>query len=111
MDYLGSSVALLSAATATGAGVATKPRRAIRTFQARGATTAGAGSATVVIEVSLVPVPTVDTDWLTLGTLTLTLATTPSGDGFATDAPWHWVRARVSAISGTGAAVSVWMGS
>jgi len=109
-DYDGSSVALLDAATATGAGVASAPRRVRRAFHARGATTAGAGSVTVVIEVSLVPTPT-ETDWLTLGTITLTLSTTPTGDGFATDSPWRWVRGRVSAISGTGAAVSLWLGT
>jgi len=72
------------------------------TFQAYGTTTAGAGAATIKIQVS-----NNETDWLDLGTISLTLATTSSSDGFAAEAPWQYVRANVTALSGTGASVSV----
>lgn len=96
---------LLSAATSTGAGSSVKPVGSNRTFQAHGTTTAGAGAATVLVQVS-----NNDSDWITLGTISLTLATTSSSDGFASDAPWKHVRGNVSAISGTGASVTLVMG-
>jgi hypothetical protein len=72
------------------------------TFQASGATTSGAGAATVVIQVS-----NDNSNWITAGTITLTLGTSETSDGFAFDAHWEHVRANVTAISGTGAYVSV----
>lgn len=63
----------------------------------------GAVSATVVIEVSNDASYAVATP---LGTITLS-GTTSSSDGFTTDAPWKYMRARISAISGTGATVFV----
>lgn len=44
-----------------------------------------------------------------LGTITLT-GTTSASDGFTTDAPWKFIRRRVTAISGTGATVNVTLG-
>lgn len=44
-----------------------------------------------------------------LGTITLS-GTTSASDGFVTIAPWKFVRARVTAISGTSATVTVLMG-
>jgi len=97
---------LMSAAAAVGAGAAIDVRgRQHMTFQAVGATTAGAGSATVVIEVS-----NDGTNWITAGTITMTLATAAATDGFAAQAAWSYVRARISAISGIGAAVTVTLG-
>lgn len=104
---------LLTAAAATGAGV-TKNNAAYQvdgsgnpmTFQASGATTNGAGAATIVIQVS-----NDGSNWLTLGTISLTLSTTSSSDGFAADAPWAYIRANITALSGTGAAVTVIMGA
>lgn len=47
-----------------------------------------------------------------LGTITLSAASTLyAADGFTTSSSWKYVRANVSAISGTGAAVQVWMGA
>lgn len=66
----------------------------------------GAVTATVVIDVSN------DGDnWCStvLGTITLS-GTTSSADGFTTDAPWKYMRARVTAISGTSATVTVLYG-
>lgn len=76
-----------------------------RVFQAVGTTTAGAGAATVLVQGSLD-----DTNWLTLGTISLTLGTTATSDGFATDAPWTYIRGNCSAISGTGATVTLFVG-
>lgn len=102
----------LDAATATGAGTARNPQCTDRTFHAYGTTSAGAGAATIVIEASNKDTPTTSTrvDWVTLGTITLTLATTQSGDGFASQARWRHVRGYVTAISGTGATVTTWIG-
>lgn len=84
------------------------------TFSASGETSAGAGSATIQIQVSNADDPSetaVSGDshgaWITAGTITLTLATTVSSDGFAINAPWKWARAWISAISGTDATVNV----
>ena len=101
-----STVALLAAATGTGAGSAHEPWNHKRTFQADGTTSAGAGAATILIQVS-----NDNSNWITMGTITLTLATTSSSDGFTSDAPWRYVRANVSAISGTDASVNVRMGN
>lgn len=100
------STEMLTAATTTATGDTLKPARAPMTFHAFGETSAGAGSATIVIEVSNVERPTTN-DWLTMGTITLTLGTTRSSDGFSSSVQWRNVRARVTAISGTGASVNV----
>ena len=71
-----------------------------RTYQATVVGT-GAVSATVVVEVSN------DGEyWLTLGTITLS-GTTSDSDGFASNAAWAFVRSDTTAISGTGATVTV----
>jgi hypothetical protein len=81
-----------------------------RTFQAYGSTSSGSGAATVIIYGS--NEDTQSTNALVqLGTITLTLGTTVSADGFASNAPWRFITARVSAISGTGAAVTVNVGA
>jgi hypothetical protein len=99
---------LLSAATATGAGdaYAVRNRQAKRVFKAKGATSSGTGAATVVIQASLT-----GDEWLTVGTITLSLATASSADGFACDAAWPLYRANMTAVSGTGAAVTALMGA
>jgi hypothetical protein len=63
----------------------------------------GAVSATVVIEASNDNANAIATP---LGTIVLS-GTTITSDGFASSAPWKYVRARVSAISGTGATINV----
>ncbi|MGZ5799280.1 MAG: hypothetical protein ACXWJZ_01445 [Burkholderiaceae bacterium] len=72
------------------------------------ATVVGTGTvtATVIIDCSNDGV-----NWCAtpLGTITLS-GTTSSSDGFVTDAPWKYVRRRVTAISGTGATVDVSIG-
>lgn len=110
-----SSVALLSAATAQSNGETQLfPKGVSTSFHAYGATTDGAGACVVTIQVSdkaTAPVTATDVDWVTLGTITLTLGTTQTGDGFACLTSWRWVRAQVTSISGTGAAVTCLMGA
>lgn len=67
----------------------------------------GAVGATVVIEVSNDALFAVST---AVGTITLS-GTVDSTDGFTTDAPWKYIRANVTAISGTSAAVTVTVSS
>jgi hypothetical protein len=66
----------------------------------------GAVTATITIEYSNDGVNVLSTVG---GTITLS-GTTTSSDGFTSSAPWKFVRANVTAISGTGATVQVWMG-
>lgn len=75
------------------------------TFQLIGKTTAGAGSAVVNIEVSNNGV-----NWLTFATITITLGTTDVSDGVVLTAPWGYVKATATTLTGTGAKVSVLMG-
>jgi len=76
------------------------------TFQAVANGSAGAYTATVTIKVSLD-----NTNWITLGTITLSgTATTAASDGFASDAPWAYVRADVASFTGTGATCTVYRG-
>lgn len=76
------------------------------TFQATVVGT-GAVTASVDIEVSNDGTYWVDT---VAGTISLS-GTTSHSDGFTTtEAPWKYVRANVTAISGTGATVNVTMG-
>lgn len=107
------AIRLLSAATATGAGPAyniqyMRVTQNNRTFQATGTTTSGAGAATVTVQVSNVPTPGAN-DWITIGTITLTLGTTSTTDGFVSIAAWENVRGNITAISGTGASVNLYM--
>lgn len=95
-------VPILSA-TATGVGAAFDQQDNMATFQAI-VTGTGSVSATIDIEVS-----NNNVNWLVLQTLTLS-GTTSATDGIASNAPWGYVRAEVTAISGTGATVNVLMG-
>jgi hypothetical protein len=102
---------LLSAATTTGAGTAWHPSDTaayatygLHSFQAVGATSASTGAATVLIQVS-----DDGTNYITMGTITLTLGTSTTSDGFAVANTWEYYRANISAISGTGATVTVYM--
>lgn len=70
----------------------------------------GSLSATIIIEASAEEdtIRGLKNNWLQLGTITLSDVTVLT-DGFSTFANWVGVRARVSAISGTGAKVEVLM--
>ncbi len=72
----------------------------------------GAVAATVVIDCSngaLDAAGAIIWNTTPLGTITLS-GTTSAADGFTTDAPWKYIRGRVTAISGTGATVTAQMG-
>lgn len=99
----GRKTLLSTATTETGSWMNTAKGPSDRTFQGTVAGT-GAVSATIVIEVS-----NDGTNAITLGTITLS-GTTSATDGFASQASWAFTRARVSAISGTSAAVTVVIG-
>ncbi len=74
------------------------------TFQGYGTTTAGSGAAVITVQ------GTDDqtrANWVTLGTITLTLGTTSTTDGFMSDQAWLLVCGYVTSISGTGASVSL----
>ena len=91
-------------ATQTGAAINFPSGRAA--FQAVANGSSGAFTATVKVMVS-----NDNTNWETLGTIALSgTATTADSDGFASDAPWAYVRADVSSFTGTGAICDVSMG-
>ena len=98
---------LLTSITAATVGEAKEPYHTNRSFEAYGNTISGSGAATVLIQVKNAR----EAPWETMGTITLTLGSSVTGDGFATTAPWRYVRANVTSISGTGAQVSVDMGT
>ena len=77
-----------------------------RTFQVTGFTSAGAGAAVVFIQVS-----NDGTNFITMATCSLTLGTSVTTTGFASEAAWRYVRANVSSISGTDGEVTVSLGN
>lgn len=94
---------LLSGVLVTGAGTANTGNPAqsgTKTFHAFVLGT-GAVTATVKVQVS-----NNGTYWEDLGIITLT-GTTSASDGFASSAGWAYYRGNVTAISGTGAAVTL----
>lgn len=97
---------LLDAATVTGAGSTIGLKPGPHSILGYGTTSGGSGSATINIEVS-----NDGNQWVVAGTISLTLATTvtttTNTDGFSINAGWSFIRANVTAISGTGAAVTV----
>ena len=104
------SLTLINNVTTTGAGtsqhiVSSQIDQANKTFQAIGKTTSGSGAVAVAVEVS-----NDNTNWIVMGTISLTLGTTLATDGFVSIASWSYVRGNVTSISGTGATVSLFMG-
>jgi hypothetical protein len=92
--------------TTTGAGTTFDLGGTARTYYVYGSTTAGAGACAMKIEVS-----NNGASFALLATVSLTLSTTVSADGFASTAPWKYVRGNVDSISGTGAKCSLLSGS
>lgn len=103
------SRALLTEATTVAAGVAVSSFSGVKTYQATGKTTSGAGSATIVVEGS-----NNNINWDTIGTITLTLSSTAAddsnSDSFASEDRYTLIRGNVTALSGTGASVNLSMG-
>lgn len=105
-DAQSAAFPMLVAVTTTAAGEVFELGSDNKTFHVSGLTTAGAGAATVVVEVS----NNLDWPWLPLASFSLTLGVARVADGAVMQAGWKYVRARVSAISGTGANVSAVLG-
>ncbi len=99
------AVTLLSAATATGAGTVHSVSRSIKSFFCRGVVSASTGASAIKIQVS-----NNNAEWVDMGTITLTLGTAATADGFVSDSSWKYYRANVSSISGTNATVTCSMG-
>ncbi len=81
-------------------------RQPLATFQAIGSVSAATGSAVVTITAS-----NDDVNYITLGTITLTLGTSATSDGFAVNAPWGTFKATATTLTGTNATVKVIMGT
>lgn len=99
---------LISAKTGTGGGTAFQIPNGTQgeiAYHCKGATTAGAGASVIKIQVANFDPPGTN-DWVDLGQISLTLATTSSSDAFTSSAPYLWTRANVDSISGTGANVT-----
>ena len=96
---------VLGPTSAVGTGPKTYKETPKGAFQAI-LTGTGALTATVVVDVS-----NDGTNWCStaLGTINLS-GNDAVADGFVGDAPWMFVRARVTALTGTGASVQVLMG-
>lgn len=100
---------LLENASITGSGSALKVAGTLFTVHATAQTTSGTGSVVVVIEGSNLPNPSRDSDWNTLGTITLVPVTAGISDSFPVIVPWDKVRARVTTLSGTGTTLSAYV--
>jgi hypothetical protein len=97
--------ALLSGAATTGAGTAFHNIAGMKTYQAAASTTAGTGTAVVVIQGSNDASCT--TCWDTVGTVSLSLTTTTVSSSFNSDDRHAWIRANVTTLSGSTPTVSV----
>jgi len=97
---------ILKDVNTTGPGDYYQVTRPGKTFQLIGSTTSGTGAAVVVVQVTNDPKKSV---WIDVGTITLTLGTSQTTDGFAMHAQWDFVRGNVSSISGAGAILSLLM--
>ena len=103
------AVRLLNEVTVTATSERVRGVDARLTFQATGQITGGGpDEATIDVEASNDGV-----NFLVLGTISLTLPASLATvtDGFASDARWKFFRFNVTAISGTGAAVSAFLGA
>lgn len=96
---------IVNGATSTGTQNPIRKPAPATVFQVQ-ITGTGAVSCTVLFEVSLDNVK-----WISPGMATVSLSGTNSAtDGFASNAPWKFVRPNITAVSGTGAAVTILMG-
>lgn len=93
--------------TTTATGDSVEPWSTNRSYEVYGTTSAGSGSAIVVVEVR----NSENSSWKTMATVTLTLGTAVTSDGFVSSAAWRYVRARVTTLTGTTATVAANVGS
>lgn len=105
-----STVQMLVGETAIGSGpwIGVGKISAKAAFQVAGQTSSGTGSVTVRIEGSNFANPVAGEE-VQVTEITLALSTTRASAGAVVDLPWRNVRARVTAISGTGASADVMM--
>jgi hypothetical protein len=101
---------LCNAVTATGACAAVQGNQGggtshSKTYQASGATSAGAGSCVMPVQGSNDAV-----NYDTIGTITLTLSTTSSSDSFTSIDRYTWVRGNPTTLTGTNAYCTLRMG-
>ena len=89
----------------TGAGARVEGLNVTKTYYASGATTAGVGAAVIAVQGSMDGL-----SWDTIGTITLTLATTAASDSFTSHDRYQYLRGNVTSLSGTNARVSLAMG-
>lgn len=91
--------------TSTGVGNAIYKDSPYSTFHA---VVSGTGAVTAIVNIE---VSNDGSNWLStpMGTITLS-GTDNNSDGFTSAAPWKYVRANVTSISGTNATVQVYMG-
>jgi glutamate 5-kinase len=103
--YAATTMQALLSASATGAGDAFHNIAGMKTYQAAASTTAGTGTAVVVIQGSNDASCT--TCWDPVGTVTLSLTTTTVSSSFNSDDRHAWIRANVTTLSGSTPTVSV----
>lgn len=99
------TIVLFENLTAVGPGPAVKVDQRCRTVQIVGYTASGVGSATVNVEVS-----NNGTDWVPYDTVVLALSTTRASAIVIVDETYTFTRGNVTAIAGTGAQTSGYMG-
>jgi hypothetical protein len=101
-------VALLAAATATGAGTAKAGNNSavgVKTYQAVCRTTNGTGSAVVAVEGS-----NDGANFDSIGTITLSLTTSAASGSFTSQDRYTQNRGNVTTLTGTGATCNLTMG-
>jgi hypothetical protein len=95
---------IFTAKLTTGASSAVRPENFGHTnilFQASGTTSVSTGSATVKLQGS-----NDGTNWVDIGSISLTLGTAATSDKIATVENWTFIRGNVTAITGTGASIN-----
>lgn len=96
---------IVSGATTTGNKAAVRGLNVNKTYEFVGSTTAGTGTAVIGIQGS-----NLQTSWTTIATTSLSLSATPTSATAAGTDRWVWLRAVVTTLTGTGAAVSITAG-
>lgn len=100
------AVKILDGVSEITTGAAHSPVGGSRTFKCSGSTTVGTGSATIIVQSS-----SDGSLWIDAATFDISLSTAISSSGFSVDNSWKYVRGKVTAISGTGASVTLWLGT
>lgn len=98
------SKSVFVAQTTTGASSAIRPENLAQTnqvFQASGTTASGTGSATIKLQGS-----NDGTNWVDIGSISLTLGTAATSDKVVSVQNWLFVRGNVTALTGTGASIN-----